>query len=195
MEFRKIRKILLGADWRYASEREEGAYVYMLMELKPEDAKPAIEAAREKVKKTLGSSVKIKPLAPDRLEDLVHVFNRSMLTAPDPYQPIAIEEARRLPMESTFIAYLGSKPVGFIICTLEGKTGVIAGIGVDPAYQRRGIATALALAATEYLARKGVERVVCEVYEGNKPSLSFIRGFGFREAGRRYVLKAPRAGS
>jgi len=195
LEFKKVRKILLRSDWRYSSEREKGSYAYILMELKPEDAKPAIEAAREKVKRTLGSAVKVKPLTPDRLEDLVYVFNRSMLAAPDPYQPITLEEARKFPMESTFIAYLGERPVGFIVCTLEGRTGVIAGIGVDPAYRRRRIATALALKATEYLAENGVEKVVCEVYEENKPSLSFIRSFGFKEAGRRYVVKAPEASS
>ena len=73
---------------------------------------------------------------------------------------------------------------GFVILDLEGPNkeyGVIAGLGVIPRYQRRGLGTIIGLAAWEYFKKKGIKELRCEVYKDNKISYDFISSLGFEE--------------
>ncbi len=78
-----------------------------------------------------------------------------------------------------FIAKVFGIDVVFIVTYLEGTNkefGVIVGMGIIPRFQRKGIATALALAAWErFLYVNNVRELRCEVYKSIRPSLNFIR--------------------
>ena len=84
-----------------------------------------------------------------------------------------------------FVAKVFGIDAGFIVIYLEGENdefGIIAGLGIIPRFQRKGIATALALAAWErFLLPNNVKELRCEVYNSNKPSYNFIKSLGFEE--------------
>ena len=79
-----------------------------------------------------------------------------------------------------------------MIIDFEGENneyGVIAGLGVLPRYQRKGLGTILGLAAWSYLKEKGIKELRCEVYKDNKVSYNFIKGLQFEEFGERIYRK------
>ena len=90
----------------------------------------------------------------------------------------------------TLIAYLSGRPVGFVAAIvrkdlprLAFKRGRIVSIGVLAPFRRRGIGTALMLAAIDWLTSKGVEVVELDVDDDNPTGApAFYARLGFRRA-------------
>ncbi len=64
-----------------------------------------------------------------------------------------------------YVAIADGRPVGFVAVALNGfhqRMGVIEIIGVDPAYQRRGIGVQLTEFAVDYMREKGMDIAVVE---------------------------------
>ncbi len=106
----------------------------------------------------------------------------------------------------------GSQDCGFIIINFEEhcsdteveridklqKTGIhpkllpedsyesafISGMGVLPQWQRKGVGTTLGIKSWDILKAYGVQKLACEVYEGNKASYNLIVSMGFDEKER-----------
>ena len=60
---------------------------------------------------------------------------------------------------------------------------MIAGLGVLPRFQRKGLGTVIGMAAWNYFKKKGVKELRCEVYKSNTVSYNFIASLGFEEFG------------
>ena len=92
-------------------------------------------------------------------------------------------------------AYLGGRPVGFVVATvsrdlprLAFKRGLITTIGVLRPFRRRKIGTALVLEAVRWLASRGVEVVELSVDDDNPTGApAFYASLGFRRAFRTLV--------
>lgn len=117
---------------------EEREYIYAVMAIEVEGAEELLAQKKQWLENRIGRLVRIEQLSEENAPDLVEVWNRALLTAPDPFRPISLEEAKALPKEGTFIAYLFGKPVGFIVCIVDGEDGAIAGLAVDPSRRRGG---------------------------------------------------------
>ena len=140
--------------------------------------------------------VLIRPIEEKDEVKFIRAYNRSFITAPDPYRSLANEDFKLFDPKSTFVAILYGQIVGFIFLTIEeliknsevvGKQGVIAGLGVDPRYRRRKIAFLLAAQAATFFSQHCVDELVCEVYHLNKVSYSFIQNFGMTRTGTIYL--------
>jgi ribosomal protein S18 acetylase RimI-like enzyme len=82
------------------------------------------------------------------------------------------------------IAEVFGEDAGFIILDFEGinhEYGIIAGLGVLPRYQRKGLGTVLGMASWNYFKKEGVKELKCEVYVKNNASYEFIKALGFKE--------------
>lgn len=129
------------------------------------------------------------------LQTIVDIYNKSWLTANTPFRPIARETMKKIFADST-TAFLIARVYGidgaFVILDFEGEHneyGIIAGLGVLPRFQRKGLGTVLGLAAWEYFKNKGVKELRCEVYEGNKKSFNFIKSLNFETYGEKAYRK------
>jgi ribosomal protein S18 acetylase RimI-like enzyme len=141
--------------------------------------------------------VKIRKIDPKiDTEGFIRVYNKAFITAPDPYRSLTEDDVKYFNPDSTFLAVLYGKIVGFIFLTIEplikkgeeiGKQGVIAGLGVNPKYRRRKIALLLASVAMDFFRRNEVLELVCEAYHENKVSYSFIQNCGFTQTGTIYI--------
>lgn len=141
--------------------------------------------------------VKIREFKPSEdAQEFIRCHNRAFITAPDPYRSLTLEDVQHFKPESTFVAVLYGRIVGFIFLVIEplikqgihlGKQGVIAGLGVDPRYHRKRIAFLLAARAAKFFAENNVSELVCEVFHANKVSYSFICHFGFTRTGIIYL--------
>ena len=140
--------------------------------------------------------VLISPIEDKDANNFIRAYNRSFITAPDPYRSLSIDDFKLFDKKSTFVAILYGQIVGFIYLTIEdlvkqsevvGKQGVIAGLGVDPRYRRKKIAFLLAAQAATYFSKHAVDELLCEVYYLNKVSYSFIQNFGMTRTGTIYL--------
>ena len=88
------------------------------------------------------------------------------------------------------IAKIEGKDSGFALIYFTGtdrKISVIAGLGILPELQRKGLGTMLGLASWDYFKKKGVKELRCKVYKDNKTSYNFIRGLKFEEYDEDFV--------
>jgi ribosomal protein S18 acetylase RimI-like enzyme len=83
-----------------------------------------------------------------------------------------------------FVAVKEERPVGFVTIALNAfhdKMGVIEMIGVDPEYQRRGVASRLTTFALNHMRRAGMDIVVVETGgdDGHAPARAAYEALGF----------------
>jgi len=70
---------------------------------------------------------------------------------------------------------------GFVLLRSAGGEAEVLTLAVAPAARRRGIATALILAASEYAQKQGARKLLLEVGSANEPAKSLYVRLGFRE--------------
>jgi ribosomal protein S18 acetylase RimI-like enzyme len=144
----------------------------------------------KKVEKNI-LKAKIRDATKDDLESVVYMYNRSWMTSCTPFSPLSIDPLKKIieyPETKIKIARVYGIDAGFIILDLEGPNkeyGVIAGLGVIPRFQRKGLGTVLGMAAWNHFKSIGVKELRCEVYHENKVSHDFIVSLGFEECGEK----------
>lgn len=82
-------------------------------------------------------------------------------------------------------ADLDARLVGYTGFYLVADEGHITNMAVDPAYQRRSIATRMMLRLIEVARNHGIHRLTLEVRESNLPALKMYEKFGFEAHGVR----------
>ncbi len=124
------------------------------------------------------------------LSSITDIYNKSWLTSSTPFRPIQKGTLKKIFNDQNtvfLIAKVYDSYAGFIILDFEGENneyGVIAGLGVLPRFQGKGLGTILGMAAWNYFKEKGLKELRCEVYNDNQKSFNFIKGLKFEEFGR-----------
>ncbi|MFW9903446.1 MAG: GNAT family N-acetyltransferase [Candidatus Thorarchaeota archaeon] len=197
----KIRRLFFrkkSKDEEEKNKTQEGKYKFIVMKMSWDQALDVLKWMEDRDENDpIHKNVKIREFNPHTdTEKFIRCYNRAFITAPDPYRSLTIADVHHFKPESTFVAILYGRIVGFIFLVIEpiiqqgkqiGNQGVIAGIGVDPRYRRKHIAFLLAARAAKYFAQYNVLELICEVYHENKISYHFIRSFGFTETGTIYL--------
>ncbi len=190
---RKLQKALQKEDLG------EKRHKYFIMEIPIEKVPEAIarfESKSNASNRLAFNAVHVRKYRCEDPEDnelFTEIFNLVLLTSPDPYRPITLEEAHKFFKEGTFLAFLYGRCVGYAVITVEedteiGKIGVIAGIGVHPKFRRKKVAQKLAIELGRwFLSRPDLVKLQCEVYELNMVSQQFISSFGFKIVGELYI--------
>jgi len=164
--------------------------VYLQMRLSVEKITKEFEnTLREKIEKNIYRA-NIREAELKDLSIITNIYNKSWLTSSTPFRPIQRETLKKIFNDQNtvfLIANVYSSDGGFVILDFEGENneyGVIAGLGVLPRFQGKGLGTILGMAAWNYFKEKGLKELRCEVYEDNKKSFNFIEGLNFEEFGR-----------
>ena len=129
------------------------------------------------------------------LTNIKNIYNRAWLTSNTPFRPIEKDTLKKIfndPETIFLVAKVYGIDGGFVILDFEGENkeyGVIAGLGVLPRFQGKGLGTILGLAAWNYFKEKGLEELRCEVYKDNQKSYKFIKGLNFEEFGKKIYRK------
>ncbi len=161
--------------------------VYIQMKLPVEKITPEFEAELiETIEKNF-IHANIREATRKDLKIIMDLYNKAWLTSNTPFRPITVDSLRQI-FEDPDTVFLISKVYGidsgFVILDFEGKNkeyGIIAGLGVLPRFQRKGLGTILGMAAWNYFKNRGVIELRCEVYKNNLGSHSFIKWIGFEE--------------
>jgi ribosomal protein S18 acetylase RimI-like enzyme len=189
-----IRSLFLALERKPKAETEEvqeeievKGMKYIQMKLPVEKITPEFEEQmRKRVEKNI-LHAKIREAKTEDLESVAHVYNRSWMTSCTPYSILTADSLKQIydyPETVILIANVYGTDAGFVILDFEGpnnEIGVIAGLGVIPRFQGKGLGTVLGMASWDYFKKKGVTELICEVYVDNKVSYNFIKSLGFEE--------------
>ena len=157
---------------------------YKQMKLPVSKISPEFEKElKEKVERNI-LHAKIREATEEDLESVMHLYNRSWMTSNTPFSPITLDSLQEIFSYSEtviLIAKVYGSDAGFAILDFEdgNKYGIIAGMGVIPRFQRKGLGTVLGMAAWNLFKEAGVEELRCEVYVENENSHNFISSLGF----------------
>lgn len=167
---------------------------YIQMKLPVSDITPEVEANLKKKVEHNILQAKIREAKMEDLESIMHLYNRSWLVSSTPFRAIT-KETLKIIFEYKDTIFLVAKAYGsdaaFVILDFEGPNkeyGIIAGLGVLPRFQRKGLGTVIGLAAWNYFKEKGVKELRCEVFKDNKVSYDFINSIGFVEYDRKTYM-------
>lgn len=190
---KRVRSFFLASHKKEVSkdeledELEKKGMVYIQMRLPVDKITPdLVTNMKEKVERNI-LKAKIREAIKADLESVVYLYNRSWMTSCTPFSPLSIDSLKNLyeyPEIKILIAKVYGSDSGFVILDLEGPNnefGVIAGLGVLPRFQRKGLGTVIGMAAWNYFKKRGIKELRCEVYEENKVSYHFIKSLGFEE--------------
>ena len=184
---RKIRSYFLSVDKKDQKEEEVEALEYIQMKLPVSDITPEFE---ERITKKVKSNIlraKIREANEEDLHSVKYLYDRSWLTSQTPFSAISVSSLKTIfeyPETIILIAKVYGSDAGFAILDYEGENrdiGVIAGMGIIPRFQRKGLGTVIGMAAWTYFKNKGVQELRCEVFKGNTVSFQFIKSIGFKE--------------
>lgn len=114
---------------------------------------------------------------------VVHLENRSFS---DPWTPAALlGELQPDDLRVPLVAEIEGTVCGYLMAWRMVDQLHILNIATDPAYLRRGIGSALLLAAAREALRSGQGEISLEVRQGNTPAREFYRHHHFVEMGVR----------
>ena len=183
---RKIRSYFLSVDKKDQKEEVE-SLEYIQMKLPVSDITSELEAKLSKKVKSNILRAKIREGNEEDLPSVKYLYDRSWLTSQTPFSAISVTSLKTIWEYSEtiiLIAKVYGSDAGFAILDCEGENqeiGVIAGMGIIPRFQRKGLGTVIGMAAWNYFKKKGIKELRCEVYKGNTVSYQFIKSIGFKE--------------
>jgi ribosomal protein S18 acetylase RimI-like enzyme len=152
------------------------------------------DSLKEKIEHNIFHA-KIREATEKDLATMKNIYNKAWLTSNTPFRPIEKDTLKKIlndPDTVFLIAKIYNIDGGFIILDFEGENkefGVIAGLGVLPRFQGKGLGTILGMAAWNFFKEKGLKELRCEVYKDNQISYNFIKNLNFEEFGKKVYRK------
>ena len=131
-------------------------------------------------------NVKIRTLRKEDLDAIVEIDERVLGESRRNYWERKLELMNNKASQISLVAELEGKVVGFILGDISGwefgvpeTIGWIDTIGVEPAYQKKGLATALARELVQNLKSFGVKTIYTLVSWNDWDLLQFFHAMGF----------------
>ena len=134
------------------------------------------------------SSPVIRTMVPSDLERVVEIDIKVLGKSRPEYWEMKLELVGKRSQISSTVAELDGKVIGFIIggasrweYGVPENIGWIDTIGVDPNYQRKGIAKLLFTEMTRNLKKVGVDTIITFVNRRDPILLNFFNSLGFQK--------------
>jgi [ribosomal protein S18]-alanine N-acetyltransferase len=125
-------------------------------------------------------------LAPMKRRDLKDVMVIEQVVFPEPWSLAIFHSELALRAGRCYrVARIGRRLVGYFGMLFVDDESHITTIAVDPAYQRRGVATFLMLDVLHTARDKGMRNISLEVAKTNEAAQALYRRFGFAPVGIR----------
>jgi ribosomal-protein-alanine N-acetyltransferase len=117
---------------------------------------------------------------PDNDMDTIVNLERAIFRPSEQYTLGFINWLCRNCTKYSYIAFMGDKPVGYIISCIEGfSRGHVISVGVLGEYRRRGIGSELMRRSICSMVNDGADYVILEVRVSNTPAITLYRKLGF----------------
>lgn len=140
--------------------------------------------------------IRIERLAPDRLDHLIDAQNdifADYIVPMKSTRPFFLDFLRSVggDLANILVALDGERIVGYVNPVIDGQEAWIGGVGVLPAYRRRGLGRELMRAGEEFALRKGASEISLEVIEGNSGAQRLYESIGYLQT-RKYLTAEGR---
>ena len=129
-------------------------------------------------------------VSPMRRRHLREVLALEAQVYPKPWSAKLFEDELSRSGRVYVVARVGPTLVGYAGLLMIADDGHVATVAVDPAWQRRGIATRLLLELVEGAMLLGANQLTLEVRMGNRGAQELYRRFGFAPGGARKAYYA-----
>jgi len=117
---------------------------------------------------------------PDNDMDTIVDLERAIFRPSEQYTLGFINWLCRNCTKYSYIAFMGDKPVGYIISCIEGfSRGHVISVGVLGEYRRRGVGSELMRRSICSMVNDGADYVILEVRVSNTPAITLYRKLGF----------------
>ncbi len=130
--------------------------------------------------------VTLKPLSSSHVEDIVDIDHRILGKKRQSFWKKKVKAVEPNTPPTAIVAELENKAIGFIFGEVGGwqfkvpaSVGWIDTLGVDPKYQKRGVAKALMQELTKNFRKAGVKNIYTLVNWSDWDLLQFFRRVGF----------------
>ncbi len=130
--------------------------------------------------------LKVRPLKGEDVEDVVRIDEKILGENRSDYWSRKFEAANRKHPEISLVAELKGQIVGYILGDVSGwefgvpeTIGWIETIGIDPDFEKKGVASALAFELIKNLKTVGVKTIYTLVNWNDWDLLQFFRSIGF----------------
>ena len=123
---------------------------------------------------------RVRPCRPDDFETILRIHR---LTSPEQWWLSATAYRDWLEKVETRVLEVEGQIAGFTHLRLNQANGLFDGLAVDPAYHRRGLASALVRDALDQAHRRDVQRIDLFVLTDNEPAIRLYEQHGFRRTG------------
>lgn len=169
-----------------------GVHTFYRLESPFEDVLEQVKKFEEKIANSPSAkSVIIRNIVhPEDDINFMFLYNAIFIAAPDPSRMVTLEDVQSFPSDRTLLATLWHTFAGFVYLTIEkdplgseALVGAIGGIGVLPKFRGRKIGLQLLKYSIDYFKNKGIEKLICEVYEHNEASLKMFQSLGMKIVG------------
>lgn len=125
-------------------------------------------------------------LVPMRRRHLRSVLRIESQVYPRPWSlSLFVSELALRSTRAYYVARVDGLVVGYSGLMVAGEDAHVTTLAVDPAWQRRGIATRLLLNVARTAVTRGARHLTLEVRVSNGPAQALYRTFGFHPAGVR----------
>ena len=129
--------------------------------------------------------LRVRSLSAEDLESIIEIDEKVLGERRPEYWRQKVQASTAHPAKS-LVAEIEGKVVGFILGTVSGwefgvpsSFGWVDTIGVDPDYQRKGIARTLFQRIVEEFSKEGIEKIYTLVNWEDWDLLSFFKKMGF----------------
>ncbi|MDI6639542.1 MAG: ribosomal protein S18-alanine N-acetyltransferase [Methanocellales archaeon] len=113
--------------------------------------------------------------------DLDRVCDIERTSFPSPWSTLMFIQQHHMNPDGFFVAIRSGKLIGYVIVRLEGKTGHLLNLAVDPRFRRQGVGGALVEFTIDRLRKEGAEEIWLEVRISNHVARAFYSALGFKE--------------
>jgi predicted N-acetyltransferase YhbS len=131
-------------------------------------------------------NLKIRPLIEEDLEDIVEIDEKILGENRRNYWERKLELMNHKASQISLVAEMEGRVVGFVLGDISGwefgvpeTIGWIDTIGVEPVYQKKGVATTLARELVQNLKSLGVKTIYTLVSWNDWDLLQFFHAMGF----------------
>jgi len=136
--------------------------------------------------------MKIRPYASGDEKAVIELWRKCKLTSPQNNPKKDIERKLKVEPELFLVGLMGSKVVAAVMGGYDGHRGWVYYLGVDPAYQRKGLGRQMMEAIEKKIRAMGCPKINLMIRTDNLGAVEFYKRIGYKidevvEMGKRLV--------
>lgn len=130
----------------------------------------------------VNETIRVVPMRPEHIPAIARIEESCFST---PWSEKALTEELDVPSAVFLTALAGDTVAGYMGMQVAGGVGYVCNVAVSPGFRRRGVASALIQAQTDYARGHSLSEITLEVRSSNAAARALYEKLGFTRLGTR----------